>query len=119
LIQETVEAMQHSAESATISERHGKILDWIKLSDPSIHYNPARIKHQPTTGEWFLESEQFVSWKEGRISCLWLHGIPGTWKTILCSTIIDHIDEFCKQNARHMYLCVFLLGFQRCGQGDG
>jgi DNA replication protein DnaC len=66
------------------------------LCDPSTNHNAARKKHKPTTGKWFLESEQFVSWMHGRITSIWLHGIPGTGKTILSSTIIDRIDTSCK-----------------------
>ena len=99
-IQEMVAEARSAAERQTTSQRHAKILDWIKLSDPSTNHNAARQKHQPTTGQWFLESEQFVAWMERRIPSLWLHGIPGAGKTILCSTIIDRVEAVCKSDPR-------------------
>jgi Cdc6-like AAA superfamily ATPase len=102
-IQETVGGVRSSVDTAAITERHAKILNWIKLSDPSSNHNAARTKHQPTTGTWFLESEQFVSWIEGRIKSIWIHGIPGAGKTILSSTVIDQVDAVCKLDSAQQY----------------
>jgi hypothetical protein len=102
-IQETVAEVWTSTEATAMSQRHAKVLDWIKLSDPSSNHNAARKKHQPTTGEWFLQSKQFVAWLEGRIPSIWVHGIPGAGKTILCSTVIDHVAEFCKPDSRQRH----------------
>ena len=43
------------------------------------------------TGRWFIESNEFSCWKAGLKRSLWLHGIPGAGKMVLCSTIIDEI----------------------------
>ena len=44
------------------------------------------------TGEWFLESTQFNSWRRhGLSSILWCPGIPGSGKTILSSLVIDNL----------------------------
>ena len=102
-IQDTVTEVLTSAQTAVRSERHNKVLQWLKSSDPSTNHNAARKKYQPTTGEWFLKSHQYRSWMEGRISSIWLHGIPGAGKTILCSTIIDNVEAACAMNSRQMY----------------
>jgi len=102
-IKEIVEGVQSSVDTANISQRHSQILDWIKLSDPSSNHNSARKKHEPTTGQWFLESEPFVSWIEGQITSIWIHGIPGSGKTILSSTIIDHVDTECRSDSSKKY----------------
>jgi hypothetical protein len=106
-IQETVAEVLTSSENAARSKRHSQVLQWIKVTDPSSNHNAARKKHQPTTGEWFLQSKQFVAWLEGRIPSVWVHGIPGAGKTILCSTVIDHVAEFCNPDSRqrHAYFC--------------
>ena len=51
------------------------IIKWLTVTDPSFNYHAALKKHQPSTGEWFLELEQFRKWKDTRSSLLWLHGI--------------------------------------------
>lgn len=64
---------------------------WLSAPDPSSNHNEACAKRQATTGDWFIQSSNFAKWKEDRNSLLWLHGIPGCGKTILCSTVIEHV----------------------------
>jgi Cdc6-like AAA superfamily ATPase len=40
-----------------------------------------------------LESAAFAEWKIRRNSFLWLYGIPGCGKTILSSTIVQHLES--------------------------
>jgi NACHT domain len=76
------------------SERDFKIIKWLATTDPNTNHSAARQKWEPGTGEWFLSSNQFVQWLQPRKS-LWLHGIPGAGKTILCSTIIENVRARC------------------------
>lgn len=94
-IQEGVKDVTESIKKMTISERHKSILNWLNVTDPSVNHNAARLKHEPTTGDWLLESEIFTTWKEAKKSSLWLYGKPGAGKTILCSTLIEHIKSSC------------------------
>ncbi|ORY16076.1 hypothetical protein BCR34DRAFT_584541 [Clohesyomyces aquaticus] len=44
----------------------------------------------PDSGKWFLRKPQFEEWRdESCSSVLWLHGIPGSGKTKLTSTVIS------------------------------
>jgi hypothetical protein len=47
------------------------------------------------TGSWFIEEKRYTDWKTAPNSFIWLHGIPGCGKTILCSTIIEDIFHHC------------------------
>jgi len=76
-----------------IDQKYDKIFDWLKRNDPSSNHTSARNKHEPGTGNWFIESEAFDSWTKTANASLWLHGIPGAGKTILCSTIIEHVTK--------------------------
>lgn len=69
------------------------ILRWLSSPDPSTNHNAARAKHEPTTGDWFLRSQDFSSWRSGLGQCMFLHGIPGCGKSILCSTIIEDLKH--------------------------
>ena len=75
------------------SEEHDKIRQWLAGPDPSSNYNTALTKRHGRTGSWLLGDDVFRSWKQdpGSSSVMWLYGIPGCGKTILCSTILEHI----------------------------
>ena len=63
--------------------------------DPFPHYQKALKQRQANTGVWFLESEQYAKWKTDAASFLWLCGIPGCGKTILSSTILQNVFQYC------------------------
>lgn len=67
----------------------------LSAPDPSTNYLKALKQRQPGTGIWFLESEQYAKWKTGLISSIWLHGIPGCGKTVLSSTILQNLYQYC------------------------
>lgn len=57
------------------AERRRDILHWLSSSaDPSRNYNRAINSREPNTGEWFLESDEFIRWMNDP-GCMWLHGI--------------------------------------------
>jgi hypothetical protein len=93
---DTVHAIRHDLHT----KRDFKIIKWLATTDPNTNHSAARQKWEPGTGDWFLSSNQFAQWFQSRKS-LWLHGIPGAGKTILCSTVIENIrgrctgDEIC------------------------
>ena len=98
-------SIKDSVDGVSKSIQTQKIINWLKLSDPSINHHAARDKHEPSTGDWFLESDSFVSWKEGSISSMWIHGIPGAGKTILCSSIIEDVQSLCHSGSADQ--CVY------------
>lgn len=58
-----------------IDEQYEQALRWLSSIDPSSNHNSAHMKHEPTTGEWFLESDDFKSWEgDSSNNFLWLHG---------------------------------------------
>ncbi|KAG0648347.1 Ankyrin repeat-rich membrane-spanning [Hyphodiscus hymeniophilus] len=92
------------------SEREN-LLKWISsLADPSTNHNNAVKKREPETGVWFLESDDFYTWMRSG-GFLWLYGIPGCGKTMLCSTIIEAVKEVCSESTTHI-LAYFYFDFQ-------
>jgi predicted ATPase len=83
-----------------------KINKWLSPSEPSTNLNEAKRKRHEGTGSWFLESEPFKEWKSGSRRYLWLHGIPGCGKTVLCSTIIEYLRQN-KEDPSHIILDFF------------
>ncbi|KAL8797401.1 MAG: hypothetical protein Q9195_000556 [Heterodermia aff. obscurata] len=61
--------------------------------------------------QWFLTSEEFISWRAGRPWPLHCHGRPGAGKTVLSSIVIRHLEEHIRKQAnseRHAVLYLYL-----------
>ncbi|KAF2868919.1 ankyrin repeat-containing domain protein, partial [Massariosphaeria phaeospora] len=72
------------------------IIDWFGAQSPSSARNDAQRLRSAHTGEWFLKGDVFSYWKSSPRSILWLNGIPGCGKTVLCSSIIEEVTDLCR-----------------------
>jgi hypothetical protein len=55
--------------------------------------------HQPGSGAWFLDSDEFQDWSSSKGKVLFCPGIPGAGKTILVSIVIDTLRSTHNANA--------------------
>lgn len=92
-IRDAAQGIDHNVKSLGADHKHGKIDRWLRAPDPSTNYNKALKQRHEDSGRWFLEGLAFANWKTRRNSFLWLYGIPGCGKTILSSTIIQHLES--------------------------
>ncbi|KAA8613965.1 HET domain-containing protein [Pyrenophora tritici-repentis] len=92
---QTTEEEDGAGRSHDQEEKLVKICSWLSAPDPSTNYHKTHKRRQAKTGLWLLESAKFAEWKERAASRLWLYGIPGCGKTILSSTIIEHLLQHC------------------------
>ncbi|KAH9057164.1 hypothetical protein EDB87DRAFT_1129055 [Lactarius vividus] len=67
---------------------------WLSPPDPSTNYAVGLRDLHEETATWFLEGHIFQEWHSTG-SLLWIHGKPGSGKSILCSTIIQRIVSLC------------------------
>ncbi|KAH9019496.1 hypothetical protein EDB84DRAFT_614294 [Lactarius hengduanensis] len=88
-------------------EQH--IRNWFASPDPSTNYNIACDIHQDGTAAWLFEGGIFKEW-ELVGSLLWIHGKPGSGKSILSSAIIKHVISLC--DAGHASLAYFYFDFR-------
>ncbi|KAI1105307.1 ankyrin [Jackrogersella minutella] len=68
--------VQHFA-PVSFSEKHGNVLQ----------------QRQDGTGQWFIESPEFQDWIQSAGGTLWCSGAPGAGKTVMASTMIEHLRE--------------------------
>lgn len=68
-----------------------EIKRWLAAPDPTENHTRARKLREPYTGMWYLESDQHLAIKAGLQCSVWLYGIPGSGKSVLCSHIIDDL----------------------------
>ncbi|KAI3570622.1 hypothetical protein IWW34DRAFT_825064 [Fusarium oxysporum f. sp. albedinis] len=81
-----------AAMAAAASNQHvAEIKDWLSPPDSSTNANHARKLRHEGTGEWCLNSAAFREWETGSRRHLWLYGLPGCGKTVLSTTILDHL----------------------------
>ena len=68
------------------------ILDWIGRYTPETDHERVAKPRLPGTGQWFLQREEFVNWRnDPKPGGLWALGNPGVGKTILSSLVIDEL----------------------------
>jgi ankyrin repeat domain-containing protein 50 len=92
------------------ADQFHKIVDWLSPSDPWINHASARRHHEPHTGLWFLQSDQYQRWKGGHTRHFWLYGKAGCGKTVLSSTVIEDLQLHYK-GATNAALAVFYFSF--------
>jgi len=85
------------------SQKDKDVLGWLTSIDTFVNYDIAHKKNENMTGEWFIQSEQFIEWTKATKASLWIQGIPGAGKTILCSTIIEDVIKICKCTPVNQY----------------
>ncbi|KAJ7247552.1 ectomycorrhiza-induced ankyrin-domain/NACHT-domain-containing protein [Mycena rebaudengoi] len=86
------DAMDAKLQMLVDKQTRNKLDEWLK---PSMRIaesqrSAANARH-PKTGLWLFERPEFREWIYAPGSFLWLHGISGSGKTVLSSTIIDTI----------------------------
>ena len=68
-----------------------KIRDWLSAPDPSTNREEALSQSLKGTGSWFIQSDRYTIWRLIPGQFFWLHGIPGSGKTVLISTILEDL----------------------------
>jgi hypothetical protein len=109
--------LKHKGRSHDQEERLRKICSWLSAPDPSTNYYKAHKQRQAETGLWLLEGVKFAEWRESAASRLWLYGIPGCGKTILSSTIVEHLLQHCYNNTT-MVTAYFYFDFNDTQKQD-
>ncbi|KAI9434703.1 hypothetical protein H4582DRAFT_1881751, partial [Lactarius indigo] len=89
--------------------------NWISPPDPSINYNTACGAHHEGTATWLTRGDAFKGWRTD--GCLlWVHGKPGSGKSILSSVIIRDIEDVC--NAGFASMAYFYFDFKDTAKQD-
>lgn len=99
-----------------LSDTQRAISEWLQAPDPSLNHHAARLKHEPGTGEWLLQSNRFQDWLQYEKMFLWIYGLPGFGKTVLASTIINHMKQ--RQPSQDLLYFYFTFNDQRKQEVD-
>lgn len=70
-----------------------KVLDWLSLIDHESEQSDFLASRQESTGQWFLNSEEFQRWLNEPNQTLLCQGIPGAGKTVMASIIVHDLHR--------------------------
>ncbi|CAG8184236.1 unnamed protein product, partial [Penicillium nalgiovense] len=90
-VQQTTAATRATTVSIRSDLHADKIKHWLCPSNPSTNANHARTLRHEGTGAWLLGNPVFQSWYSRSRRQLWLHGLAGCGKTVLSTTVLDHL----------------------------
>ncbi|KAF5255640.1 hypothetical protein FOXYS1_13938 [Fusarium oxysporum] len=92
-----IKAVSEEIRSILTEEQRHRVYNWLASTDPSPIHNRSRKLYEHGTGSWMLRSQYWTDWLASNIRCLWVHGIPGSGKTILASWLIQNVLDHCKR----------------------
>ncbi|KAI9449038.1 hypothetical protein BJY52DRAFT_1228002 [Lactarius psammicola] len=99
----------------TGNELRKDLRKWITPPDPSVNYNTASGSHHDGTAAWCTKGITLADWKTSG-SLLWIHGKPGSGKSILSSVIIRDIKS--TSDAGLAFLAYFYFDFKDTTKQD-
>ncbi|KAH9012843.1 hypothetical protein EDB83DRAFT_2272317, partial [Lactarius deliciosus] len=88
---------------------------WVAPPDPSVNYNTASGAHHEGTAAWCTKGNTLAEWKTSG-SLLWIHGKPGSGKSILSSVIVRDIKSM--SSASSAFLAYFYFDFKDTTKQD-
>ncbi|KAL6918396.1 hypothetical protein FSST1_009891 [Fusarium sambucinum] len=109
----TLEATLGNHEANDRSSRD-EMLGWLSSIDSSGMHQ--RIREQTPNlvigGRWLLTSDLFTQWKEHDVNGIWYTGKPGAGKSVIASTVIEHLRSWINEDSdrksttvvTHLYL---------------
>jgi amino acid transporter len=87
-------------------EEARKVIAWV-CSTPSdgahVSLASALSRHINGTGTWLLHSTQFQDWKNSDAGTMWITGLPGAGKTLLCASIIRDVQQLSTDTTAVVY----------------
>ncbi|KAJ4245002.1 hypothetical protein NW762_014208 [Fusarium torreyae] len=95
-----------------------KFCEWLEKTNPSSNHNSALSLYVKGTGDWVFRSQPWQDWIGLRTRSLWLHGIPGSGKTILAAHITRAVMEQCSRGNNPKVICIYYYCYHGHNQDE-
>lgn len=69
------------------------LLKWLAPIDFTSKRSDFMRRRQPGTGLWFINSKEYISWRDGPDRILFCPGIPGAGKSVMTSIVIEDLND--------------------------
>ncbi|KAK8055165.1 ankyrin [Apiospora rasikravindrae] len=86
-----IEFLQIMHERVDMTKTRRRTVDCFMKVNPQGYLQTSLRLREENTGEWFIRDSVISRWISTPSSRLWLRGIPGAGKTVLCGSLIAHI----------------------------
>ncbi|KAH9034375.1 hypothetical protein EDB83DRAFT_1781084 [Lactarius deliciosus] len=96
-----IQQMSNSVDHIQWNQIKQLLRAWLSPADPSTNHNIARKAQHKGTAVWFFQGSIFIKWKSTG-SLLWIHGKPGSGKSVICSSVIQDIMAVCEAGSAIM-----------------
>ncbi|KAF9234572.1 hypothetical protein BU15DRAFT_65568 [Melanogaster broomeanus] len=93
---------EHARNNETAEARR-ELLKWLDGLNCTVKHETTHALRRRTTGEWLLNEELYMDWRNSSIRFLWLGGKPGAGKSVLASAIIDNLSGGLADNGTLAY----------------
>jgi hypothetical protein len=107
---EGVRALSTTVQTRTSQEETQKVMSWLcPLATDGAHISleNALGRRLIGTGEWLLKSSTFEQWiatkHSSTQSSIWITGLPGSGKTLLCASTIQSVLALKRKNVAVLY----------------
>ncbi|KAH8980695.1 hypothetical protein EDB92DRAFT_266231 [Lactarius akahatsu] len=91
----TIQRTANSVDELKWNQIKQLLRGWLSPADPSTNHNIAQKSQHKGTAVWFFQDSTFIEWKSTG-SLLWVHGKPGSGKSVICSSVIQDITAVCE-----------------------
>jgi Cdc6-like AAA superfamily ATPase len=74
-------------------QKHYETMEWLSPDSFAAQQSDLITRKQADTGQWFLDSPEFIDWVNGTSQTLFCPGIPGAGKTMMAAIAVDHLQK--------------------------
>ncbi|KAI4121726.1 MAG: hypothetical protein LQ338_006194, partial [Usnochroma carphineum] len=93
-----------------------RVSNWLSTIRVDVHHTAIQDGRLPSSGKWLLQHSTYRHWVHTtNSSVLWMHGLLGTGKTNLVSTIIDELHAEMHQQNDNARLAYFYCTRNKAG----
>ncbi|ORY18041.1 hypothetical protein BCR34DRAFT_381379 [Clohesyomyces aquaticus] len=79
--------------ASQLKSENASVFDSIGVSPLQQKLSNCRKERLRSTGLWVLENDTYKAWKDRKQQSIWIQGIAGSGKSVLCSSIVDDLEE--------------------------